>query len=96
MYETLRGNECREHLEKLIENGTEGTIVIWGHKTKIVIEGADMFHKIAQKMKVNEINRVHGGLHYLGKIEKELWTICLEDGLNETFLNKYGKEYQIN
>ncbi len=96
MYKTPRGNECQKHLERLIGSKAEGRIVIWGHKHKIDVEDSNAFHNIAQEMKVKNINNFHEGLHYIGEIEKEFWTICLEEGLNKDFLNKYGKEYKIN
>ncbi|MFH1503056.1 MAG: hypothetical protein ABIE36_00160 [Candidatus Diapherotrites archaeon] len=96
MYNTLNGNECQKHLEKLIKNEAEGRIVIWGHKHKIDVEDSNTFHNIAQEMKVKNINNFCGGLHYIGEVEKELWTICLDDELNQAFLDKYGEEYQIN
>ena len=95
MYETPNGNECQNYLEKLIRSEVEGRIVIWGHKHKVVIEDGDAFHNIAKGLKINELERL-GGIYYTAKIQNELWTICLEEGINKTFLDKYGKEYQIN
>ena len=95
MYETEKGNKFQNYLENLIGDESEGKIEIWAHKSKIVVEDVNTFHKIAQKMKIDEISKTHGGIHYIEEIEGCPWTICLDDGLSQSFLDKYGKNYQI-
>jgi len=95
MDNTTNEKEFQKHLEKLVGTEVKGKVVILGHKNKVIIKNVDVFYQITQGLKINELKKF-GGLYCITNIQKEYWTICLGDELNKTFLNKYGKEYQIS
>lgn len=84
--------ECKEYLERIIENLDNGKLSFVGHKYQLYVRDVDSFHKIAQATENKEINEVHGGLYYIVDVPRKErglsnhWTVSLDSDENNKFL----------
>ena len=103
IHQTETARRCQDYLEERLGDETETTsFQIWPNHSEVKVTSEDTFHKINQRLRNNnEITRVieelgfNISIPYGDERAPENWGVFLDRELTETFLNKYGDQYEI-
>jgi hypothetical protein len=71
-------------------------------KSCVDIRDIDLYHRVAQCLQENKLNRGITGIFYQMSVPEyegcpcgDTWTVCLVGRQDEDFLEKYGKHYEV-